>query len=169
MDVDRRVRSPRTSRLVRVGGSRWTRGVIALLTGAALVGAASVNVARNSSFKRLARSSHELRTPLNAIPGWVYILRKSQMDAQRIPRILEIVEKNAHVQAQLIGDVLDVSRMIIGQIRLQLGPQPIPRILADAVDSVRPTAEAKGVSLFVDAIDDVPLVKADFQRLQQVF
>src|SRR5207245_5361941 len=99
----------------------------------------------------------------------MHMLRKSQVHPQRIPRIPEIVEKNAHVQAQLIADVLDVSRMITGQIKLHLGPQALPRILADAVDSVRPTAEAKSVALFVDAIDDVPLVNADSQRLQQMF
>jgi signal transduction histidine kinase len=97
------------------------------------------------------------------------MLRQSRVDAQELPRVLEIIERNAQVQTQLITDVLDVSRMITGHTRLQLSPQPLPRILADAVVSVRPTAEARGVALFVDPIGDASLVNADSKRLQQVF
>jgi signal transduction histidine kinase len=120
----------------------------------------------------LATLSHELRTPLNTILGWVSMLRQSRVDAREVPRVLDIIARNANTQAQLIADVLDVSRMITGQTRLQLIPQPLPRILADAVGSVRPTAEARGVTLLVDAMDQmdqVPLVNADSHRLQQVF
>jgi signal transduction histidine kinase len=120
----------------------------------------------------LATLSHELRTPLNTILGWVSMLRQSRVDAREVPRVLDIIARNANTQAQLIADVLDVSRMITGQTRLQLTPQPLPRILADAVGSVRPTAEARGVTLLVDAMDQmdqVPLVNADSHRLQQVF
>jgi signal transduction histidine kinase len=116
----------------------------------------------------LATLSHELSTPLNAILGWVSMLRQSRVDAQEVPRILEIIERNALVQTQLVTDVLDVSRMITGHTRLQLSTQALPRILADAVESVRPAAEARGVALFVDAIDDA-VINADPQRLQQVF
>jgi signal transduction histidine kinase len=97
------------------------------------------------------------------------MLRQSRVDAQGVPRILDIIERNARMQAQLIADVLDASRMVTGQTRLQLSPQGLPRILADAVDSVRPAAEARGVTLVLDAIDDAALVNADSQRLQQVF
>jgi signal transduction histidine kinase len=120
----------------------------------------------------LATLSHELRTPLNTVLGWVSMLRQSRVDAREVPRVLDIIARNANTQAQLIADVLDVSRMITGQTRLQLTPQPLPRILADAVGSVRPTAEARGVTLLVDAMDQmdqVPLVNADSHRLQQVF
>ena len=117
----------------------------------------------------LATLSHELRTPLNAILGWISMLRHSQVEAARVPRILEVVERNARVQAQLIADVLDVSRMITGQIRLELRPAPLPRILRDAIDSVRPAAEAKSVALVLDGIEEASLVNADPSRLQQVF
>jgi signal transduction histidine kinase/CheY-like chemotaxis protein len=117
----------------------------------------------------LATLSHELRTPLNAILGWVSMLRQSQVPKQRVARTLEIVERNAHAQAQLIADVLDVSRMITGQIRLQVSPQPLWRILADVVDSVRPAIEAKDIRLVVAEPADWAWVEADPQRLQQIF
>jgi signal transduction histidine kinase len=117
----------------------------------------------------LATLSHELSTPLNAVLGWVSMLRQSRVNPDELPRILEIIDRNAKVQTQLITDLLDVSRMITGHTRLQLNRQGLPGILVGAVDGVRPAAEARGVALFVDAIDDAALVNADSQRLQQVF
>jgi signal transduction histidine kinase/ActR/RegA family two-component response regulator len=117
----------------------------------------------------LATLSHELRTPLNAILGWVSMLRQSQIEPARIPRVLDIVDRNAHVQAQLIADVLDVSRMITGQIRLQLAPESVQRIVLDTADSIRPTASAKGVELAVVDVEPALPISADARRLQQVF
>jgi signal transduction histidine kinase/CheY-like chemotaxis protein len=117
----------------------------------------------------LATLSHELRTPLNAILGWVSMLRRSQVAAPQVPRVLEIVERNAQSQAQLVADVLDVSRMITGRIRLQLEPVAAAAIANEAIDTVRPSADAKGVELRVDLRADQACVNADAQRLNQVF
>ncbi len=118
----------------------------------------------------LATLSHELRTPLNAILGWIVMLRRGLITEDQRPNALEIVERNARAQAQLIADVLDVSRMITGRIRLQLDAVPILEAVTDAVDSVRPTADAKGVSIVVDAAADVAAsVQGDTERLRQIF
>src|SRR5262249_40410501 len=86
----------------------------------------------------LATLSHELRTPLNAILGWVSMLRRSQIALARVPRVLEIIERNAQSQAQLVADVLDVSRMVTGRIRLHLEKILISKTAAEAVDTIRP-------------------------------
>jgi signal transduction histidine kinase len=115
----------------------------------------------------LATLSHELRTPLNAILGWVSMLRQNTVDPADVTRVLGIVERNAAVQVQLIADVLDVSRMITGKIRLRLEPTPLTLVAADAVDSVRPGADAKGITIRVEA-DEALIVNGDRERLQQV-
>jgi signal transduction histidine kinase len=115
----------------------------------------------------LATVSHELRTPLNAILGWVSMLRQARFEPARVGHILEIVERNAKAQAQLITDVLDISRMITGRVKLQVEVVPLARLTRDAVDSVRPGAAAKGVGLFVD-VDETAVVNGDPERLQQI-
>ena len=117
----------------------------------------------------LATLSHELRTPLNAILGWVTLLRDTKVDPANIPRILDIIERNASSQAQLIADVLDVSRMITGRVRLNVEPLLLSRVLADAVDSVRPAAAAKRIQLSLDIDARLPLITGDAGRLRQVF
>lgn len=117
----------------------------------------------------LATLSHELRTPLNAILGWVSMLRQSQIEPARVSSVLEIVERNARVQAQLIADVLDESRMITGRVKLHLEPTLVSQVLQDAVDSVRPAADAKGVTLHLHATPEVDIINGDPDRLQQVF
>ncbi|MCA1621134.1 MAG: MEDS domain-containing protein, partial [Acidobacteria bacterium] len=95
----------------------------------------------------LATVSHELRTPLSAILGWSAILRTGKFDQTSVEQGLETIERNARAQAQLIEDLLDVSRIITG--RLRLDRQPVdPRVLVGAaIDSIRPAAEAKGVRI----------------------
>jgi signal transduction histidine kinase len=116
----------------------------------------------------LATLSHELRTPLNAMLGWAQVLRSGRVDEATTRRALEAIERNARAQAQLISDLLDVSRIITGKLRLDLRPVELPRIIDAALDSVRPAAEAKGIQLRV-LLDPMasPLV-ADADRLQQV-
>ena len=116
----------------------------------------------------LATLSHELRTPLNAILGWLSMLRQSQVEYERVPRVLEIIERNAKSQAQLIADVLDVSRMITGRLRLQLGAVDLAKVASDAIDSIRPAAAAKEIALRLVVSSDVPAIQADSVRLQQV-
>ena len=93
----------------------------------------------------LATLSHELRTPLNAILGWVQVLRTGKLDPAAGARALETIERNARSQAQLIADLLDVSRIITGKLRLDFKPVDLRRIIDSALESVRPAADAKGI------------------------
>src|SRR5215470_6022659 len=115
----------------------------------------------------LATVSHELRTPLNAILGWVAMLRQARFEPTRVASILEIVERNAKAQAQLIADVLDISRMISGRVKLEVTPVSLARVICDAVDSIRPGAAARGIELHLE-VDEGPVANADPDRLQQV-
>jgi signal transduction histidine kinase/ActR/RegA family two-component response regulator len=117
----------------------------------------------------LATLSHELRTPLNAILGWVSLLRDQRVEPARVPKVLEIVARNAQSQAQLISDVLDVSRVITGRLRLRLQPVVISRIVRDAMDTVRPAADAKEIALDLAVSGDPPRMNGDAERLRQVF
>jgi signal transduction histidine kinase/ActR/RegA family two-component response regulator len=116
----------------------------------------------------LATVSHELRTPLNAIMGWVSLLRQARFDQGRTSSVLEIVERNARAQAQIIADVLDISRMITGRVRLAQVPVSLAKVVLDALDTTRPSLTAKGIELRTD-IDEGPVVSGDPERLQQVF
>nr|MDP9323305.1 hypothetical protein [Acidobacteriota bacterium] len=89
----------------------------------------------------LATLSHELRTPLNAILGWTAMLRHGQVDEARIGRALEVVERNARAQAQLIEDVLDMARIITGKLRLEMRPALLGPVVEAAVDAIRPVAQ----------------------------
>jgi signal transduction histidine kinase/CheY-like chemotaxis protein len=115
----------------------------------------------------LATVSHELRTPLNAILGWVAMLRQARFERERVAGILEIIERNAKAQAQLIADVLDISRMISGRVKLEVTAVSLAHVICDAVDSVRPGAAARGIELHLD-VDEGPIANADPDRLQQV-
>ena len=115
----------------------------------------------------LATLSHELRTPLNAMLGWTRLLRMGRLDAEGMGRALETIERNAHVQEQLIADILDVSRIVTGKLRLNLRPIDVAPIIAAAVDTVRPTADAKGITLACH-IEPTGSVLGDADRLQQV-
>jgi signal transduction histidine kinase len=117
----------------------------------------------------LATLSHELRTPLNAILGWAQVLRSGKVDAPTTERALEAVERNARAQAQLISDLLDVSRIITGKLRLELRPVDLSGILDAALDSVRPAAEAKEIHLRIVPGQVAGPFVGDPDRLQQVF
>jgi signal transduction histidine kinase len=116
----------------------------------------------------LATLSHELRTPLNAMLGWAQVLRMGKLDPAASARALETIERNARAQAQLIADLLDVSRIITGKLRLDFQPVELRRILDAALDSVRPAAEAKGIRLGVSLGPLASPVLGDADRLQQV-
>jgi PAS domain S-box-containing protein len=116
----------------------------------------------------LANVSHELRTPLNAILGWARMLRTSMLDAARVPHAIATIERSAQAQAKLINDILDVSRIVTGKLRLQIASLDLAKVIAEAVDTVRPAAEAKGVAItFHVEAGEHPLV-GDASRLQQV-
>ncbi|HKI02623.1 MAG TPA: response regulator [Thermoanaerobaculia bacterium] len=116
----------------------------------------------------LATLSHELRTPLNAILGWVQVLRTGKLDEAAGVRALETIERNSRAQAQLIADLLDVSRIITGKLRLDSKPVDLHRIIDAALDSVRPAADAKEIQLSVSLAPLASPVVGDSDRLQQV-
>jgi signal transduction histidine kinase len=116
----------------------------------------------------LATLSHELRTPLNAILGWVQVLRTGKLDEAAAAKALETIERNARAQAQLIGDLLDVSRIITGKLRLDFKPVELHRVIDAALESVQPAADAKGIRLAVNLGALAFPVLGDSDRLQQV-
>ena len=116
----------------------------------------------------LAILSHELRTPLHSVLGWARLLRTGKLDGSTLGRAYETIERNAKHQAQLIEDLLDVSRIAVGKLRMEAGPVDFIGIVNTVLDSIRPSAEAKGIRLV--SILDISLgtVKGDAGRLQQV-
>jgi len=116
----------------------------------------------------LAILSHELRTPLNAILGWTQILRSKRLDEVTTGRAFEAIERNAKAQAELIEDMLDVSRIITGRLRLEFQAVNLPESIEAALDSVRPTAEAKGVRLECHLELERGTISGDHHRLQQI-
>ncbi len=116
----------------------------------------------------LATISHELRTPLNAILGWGRMLRKSRLNEENFARGLDTIERNAKLQAQLIEDLLDVSRIISGKLRLTVMPIELSPIIDAAVNSLRPAADAKDIRLQVLLDSHAGLISGDPDRLQQV-
>jgi signal transduction histidine kinase len=116
----------------------------------------------------LATLSHELRTPLNAILGWVQVLRAGKLDPAASTRAMETIERNARAQAQLIADLLDVSRIITGKLRLDFKPVELRRIIDSTLESVRPAADAKGILLDISIAPLASPVVGDTDRLQQV-
>jgi signal transduction histidine kinase/CheY-like chemotaxis protein len=115
----------------------------------------------------LSTLSHELRTPLNAIIGWSTLLRQGTLPAERATRALETVERNARIQARLIDDMLDLSRIEQGKLVLSVGPVEMVRVVEAAIDAVRPAADAKGVRL-QPVLDSHATIVGDADRLQQI-
>lgn len=116
----------------------------------------------------LATLSHELRTPLTSILGWASMVRNGDVDGANAIRAIEIIERNARSQARLIDDLLDVSRIITGNLRLDLHPLNLAPIVNTALDALRPTADAKGIQLRIDSSEAHSLVRGDPNRLRQV-
>jgi signal transduction histidine kinase len=117
----------------------------------------------------LATLSHELRTPLNAILGYARMLKTDSIAPERRPRAIDIIERNAAAQNQLIEDLLDISRITRGQVRLEPTPTSIEAVLREAIEGVRPAADAKRIALDVNINPDAGTISADATRLQQVF
>ena len=116
----------------------------------------------------LATLSHELRTPLNVILGWTRMLLADHLPDTSRRHALELIDQNAHVQAQLVNDLVDMSRMSTGKLRLELEPMPIEPALEAALESVRPAALMKGLAIETTLdVRDVNIL-ADETRLQQV-
>ena len=116
----------------------------------------------------LAVVSHELRTPLNAILGWAHMLMRGSLDEKNSARGLETIARNAKAQNQLISDLLDVSRIISGQLRCEMAAVDLIPLINAAVDTVRPAADAKGVQLSLMLEPAAGMVSGDAARLQQI-
>jgi PAS domain S-box-containing protein len=116
----------------------------------------------------LATLSHELRTPLSAVLGWARMLAMGRLDEATARRGIEAIERNAQAQVQLVNDLLDVSRIVSGKLRLEMAPVELLPIMAAAVDSVRPAAEARQLSIEVKVDQTVGPIMGDGDRLHQV-
>jgi PAS domain S-box-containing protein len=116
----------------------------------------------------LATLSHEIRTPLNAILGYAQLLQGNLLDDEKRARGAQVIERNARTLTQIIGDVLDVSLITTGRLRLNVGPVSLPDLVSDAIATVQLAANAKGVRLVPDVHPEVAPVAGDAERLQQV-
>jgi len=117
----------------------------------------------------LAMLSHELRTPLNAVLGYTRMLRDGHLAPDRRERAMETIERNANLLGQLVADVLDVSSIVTGKVRLKMTSCDLKTLVQAATDVVRPSADAKGIDLRVDAPETSVHATCDGERMQQVF
>jgi signal transduction histidine kinase/CheY-like chemotaxis protein len=129
--------------------------------------AAEAEDANRAKDEFLAVLSHELRTPLNAIFGWARMLQSGQLDAAGRTRALEVIVRQANAQLQLIDDLLDVSRVTSGKMRLEVRPVDLVPVVEQALDAVRPAAAARDVRLQTN-LQPVTTIPGDPNRLQQV-
>ena len=116
----------------------------------------------------IASVSHELRTPLNVILGWTATLHRRAVDPERTKETVSILERNARVLWQLVEDLIDVSRITSGRVQLRMGPFDLGAAVRASIDTLRPSARAKRVTLNCLVDQDVPEVRGDEVRLQQV-
>ena len=125
-------------------------------------------IASRSKDEFLGLLSHELRTPLNAILGWTRMLRSSKMDEQTIANAIDTIDRNARLQSRLIEDMLDVSRIMSGKLRLDAQPVDLTNVINAAVETLRPAADAKQIRVYVVLDYGAGLVLGDPVRLQQI-
>ncbi len=129
---------------------------------------AEAEIANRIKDEFLATLSHELRTPLTAILGWLSIMRSQPLDTKTTEHAIETIERNARIQAQLIEDLVDVSRIVGGKLNLDMQLVNLLPVIEAAIEVVRPAAEAKGVALRVKHDPSAGMVSGDAARLQQV-
>jgi signal transduction histidine kinase len=127
--------------------------------------AAAANAAKEDFFLTL---SHELRGPLNAIVSWVYLLRSGKLDAETTARALETIDRSATAEARLIGDMLDVSRIVGNKIRLVMREVDIAALAAEMIDTIRPMIDKAEIHVVIDSPRAVERITADPDRLRQV-
>jgi len=116
----------------------------------------------------LSTLSHELRTPLMSILGWANILRTRKLEPEAVARALATIERSARTQSQLVEDILDVSRIVAQKLRLEIGTVDPAAIVRAAIEVVRPSADAKQVSIETSIDEDIGVMRADPGRLQQI-
>lgn len=115
-----------------------------------------------------ATVSHELRGPLNAILSWAYLLRSGRLDDEMTARAIETIERNAKAEARLITDMLEVSRIVAGKIRLNWHQVDLAKLVAESVDTVRPMADGRELQVVADVATMVGTIIGDPDRLHQV-
>ncbi|HKW93072.1 MAG TPA: ATP-binding protein [Methylomirabilota bacterium] len=128
---------------------------------------ATAEAASRSKDEFLAILSHELRTPLNAVYGWARMPQSGQLRDEAATRAVDAIVRNANAQVQLIDDLLDVSRVVSGKMRLDVRPTDLRAVIDGALDGVRPAAEAKGIRI-QSVLDSAASIMGDPNRLQQV-
>ena len=116
----------------------------------------------------LATLSHELRTPLNAVIGWSRMLKSGRLDQESATHAIDVIERNAWAQKQIIEDILDVSRVITGKLQLHLAPVDLVTVVNAALDAVRPAFEAKEIKIETHYQEGLKIIAGDADRLQQV-
>jgi PAS domain S-box-containing protein len=116
----------------------------------------------------VATLSHELRTPLNAILGWTQILKAQPSREDLIPRGIDVIERNTRVQAQLVADLLDMSRIMSGKLSLEMRRADLPAIVEAAMDTIQPAAQVKGVAIHAEIDRTIGPMAGDSARLQQI-
>jgi signal transduction histidine kinase/CheY-like chemotaxis protein len=127
-----------------------------------------VEAATRAKDEFVAMVSHELRTPMNAIMGWLGLFRRGQLTPERQERALEIIERNAQAQNQLIGDLLDISQVITGKLRIKPSQVDLTHLVEMAIEGVRPAADAKNIRIEAELETGSTIMRADGDRLQQV-
>ncbi len=147
---------------------RAVKGELEQLLAREQIARAEAESANRMKDEFLATVSHELRTPLNAIIGWTHLLRNTRLDKATAARAIETIERNAKSQAQLVEDILDVSRVITGKLRLNIGPVDVASIINAAVDSVQLAADSKNIQLEITLDPSARHIPGDCIRLQQV-
>ena len=148
---------------------RWKNAEEALRAQADRLSALNVEAERANRLKDefLATLSHELRTPLNAILGWAFMLDRGQLDPERQRTAVGTIVRNAEAQKRLIEDVLDLSRIVSGKMRIEMAPVELAAVVAAAIEMVRPAAHAKEIDLVFDLAPGA-LILGDADRLQQI-
>jgi signal transduction histidine kinase len=129
---------------------------------------AEAETANTAKDQFLATLSHELRTPLTSIVGWARMLRARHQEPAVVAQAMDVIERNAALQVRLVDDLVDVSRIVAGKLQLDRRPVDVGEITLVAVDTVRPAAEAKGISVDI-ALNAAATVDGDAARLQQIF
>jgi len=129
---------------------------------------AESEAANRSRDEFLATVSHELRTPLNSILGWIHLLRAGKIEADEAAHALEAVERNAKAQARLIEDLLDASRIVSGELRLDIRCVDLASIIQAAIDTIQPSADAKNIDIHTDIDRNTGVCWGDPNRLEQV-
>jgi signal transduction histidine kinase/CheY-like chemotaxis protein len=127
-----------------------------------------VEAATRAKDEFVAMVSHELRTPLNAILGWVRLIRGGKLTEEKRDHAFEVIERNAIAQNQLVSDLLDISKIVTGKLRINLAQVDLANVIDMAIEGVRPAAEAKRITVTADLDRTAAVLRGDGDRLQQV-